>query len=108
MIFGNILNTFIQKNIFPSDIELALRRTLTNPAASSCGDSKLLRVLRNYDPKIDGHFLVEELEIGKTFTIKDGRVFTKGEKIRTRFKCRETSTGKDYLFSGLYEVKLIS
>lgn len=106
--FGNLLNTFIQKNIFPSDVETTLKRTLTNPSASSCGDSNLLRVLRNYDQRIEGYFLVEELEIGKSFIIKDGRVFTKGEKIRTRYKCKETATRKEYLFSGLYEVKLIS
>lgn len=108
LIFGNLLASFLKKNIFPADIEKALQSSLTNPAASSCGDAKLLRVLRNYDPKKEGYYMVEELENGKSFVIKDGRAFIKLEKIRTRYKCREKSTGKDYLFSGLYEVKLIS
>lgn len=102
--FSKILTQFLAKKIFPHDVESALVRTLKNPAASSCGDEKLLRVLRNYDAKKDGHFLVEQLKEGETFTIKGNRKFIRGEKIRTRYKCMEIATKKWYLFSGVYEV----
>ena len=72
-IFSHLLSKFILKNIFPSEIEQALEKTLHNPAASSCGDKELLRVLRNYDPKKDNHFLVEQLSEGTAFSINDGR-----------------------------------
>ncbi len=104
--FGNILAAFLLKNVFPPDIEMALRKTLKNPSASSCGDEQLLRVLRNYDKKKNGHFLVEELPSGSTFSIKDGREFITGPLIRKRYKCTEVGTGKCYLFSGLYEVNV--
>ena len=106
--FGKILAKFLLKKIFPADIQKALLNTLQNPAASSCGDEKLLRVLHNYDEKADGIQLVEQLPIGTLFVIKGGRIFKKAEKIRKRYKCIEVKTGKLYLFSGMYEVKLIS
>lgn len=103
--FGKILYKFLSNSIFPSDIETALLKTLKNPAASSCGDENLLRILRNYDAKKEGHFLVEQIKEGDQFMIKGGRVFRKGAKVRKRFKCVEESTGKMYLFSAVYEVK---
>ncbi len=102
--FKKILVQFLQKKIFPLEIESTLMESLKNPAASSCGDEKLLRVLRNYDAKRDGIFLVEQLKTGDTFKIKGNRVFIRGEKIRTRYKCMELSTKKWFLFSGVYEV----
>ena len=102
--FSKILAQFLSKKLFPPEIESALFQTLKNPAASSCGDEKLLRVLRNYDAKKQDHFLVEQLNEGQPFKIKGDRVFIKGPKIRTRYKCIEPATKKWYLFSGIYEV----
>ncbi|MEP6713618.1 MAG: SprT-like domain-containing protein [Ferruginibacter sp.] len=103
--YGKILAEFLSKKIFPADVETALVQTLKNPAASSCGDEKLLRVLKNYDPKKAGHFFIEQFPAGALFKIKGDRIFKKGEKIRKRFKCREIATGKWYLFSGVYEAE---
>jgi SprT protein len=103
--FSKILAKFLVKKIFPADIERALLQT---PAASSCGDEKLIRVLNNYDDKKAGIHLVENLPEGSQFKIKGERIFKKGEKIRKRYKCVEVKTGKLYLFSAVYEVELIS
>ena len=106
--FSKILAKFLLKKIFPADIEKALLQTLQNPAASSCGDEKLLRVLNNYDEKKPGIVLVENVAEAAVFKIKGGRVFKKGEKIRKRYKCMEIKTGKLYLFSAVYEVEVIA
>ena len=106
-LFGKILSEFLLKNIFPDDIAKSLLLSLKNPAASSCADEKLLRVLRNYDPAREGFFLIEELEPGTLFCIKGNRVFKKGEKNRKRYRCQEIATRKWYLFSPVYEVKKI-
>ncbi len=105
--FSKILAQFLLKKIFPADIEKTLLKTLQNPAASSCGDEKLLRVLNNYDEKKPGKHLVENLPEGTHFKIKGDRVFKKGNKIRTRYNCIEIKTGKLYMFSAVYEVQLI-
>lgn len=106
--FSKILTKFLLQKVFPPDIEKALLQTLQNPAASSCGDEKLLRVLHHYDEKKAGFQLVEQLPEGALFSIKGGRIFKKGGKIRKRFKCIEVKTGKFYLFSAVYEVTLMS
>jgi SprT protein len=97
--FSKVLAQFLLKKIFPADIHKALLKTLQNPAASSCADTALLRVLHQYDIKKDGVVLIENLPGGSQFKIKGGRVFQKMEKVRKRIKCLETATGKMYLFS---------
>lgn len=106
--FSELLKHFVGASFFPNDIKLQLEQSLTNPAASSCADVNLMRVLRKYDPVKEGHCLVEELKIGTKFAIKGNRIFECGERVRKRIKATEVSTGKVYLFSPVYEVKLIS
>jgi SprT protein len=105
--YSRILAQFLLKKFFPADIEKTLLHSLQNPAASSCADEKLLRVLYKYDAKKDGVLLIEQLEEGTLFVIKGNRVFKKGEKIRKRYKCIEVATKKLYLFSPVYEVELV-
>jgi len=102
--FSKILARFLLKKVFPVNIEKALLRTLQNPAASSCGDEKLLRVLHGYDENKAGVHLVEQIPEGSLFRIKGDRIFRRGEKVRKRYKCVEVKTGKLYLFSAVYEV----
>jgi SprT protein len=102
--FSIILTDFLAKKIFPKDIESAILNNLKNPAASSCADETLMRILHRYDKKPHGVFLLEQLSENSLFKIKGGRVFKKGSKIRKRYKCIEIQTGKLYLFSPVYEV----
>ena len=115
IIYGQMLQQFVAKKIFPADIESELLHSLKNPAASSCAEDGLLRVLRKYDAKksvVSNHTggyrcLVEELVNGSLFRISDGRIFEKGPKLRKRFKCKEVKNGKFYLFSPVYEVEQV-
>lgn len=107
-IYGQLLQQFLEHKIFPADIEKELLMSLKNPAASSCAETGLLRVLRNYDKKENHHRLIEEISSNAMFRLQDGRIFQKGEKLRKRFKCKEIATGKLYLFSPVYEVEIMS
>ena len=107
-IYAELLKQFLANKIFPPDIEKELLRSLKNPAASSCAEDGLIRVLRKYDEKESPHRLVEEIAFNDLFRTNDGRVFQKGEKLRKRFKCVEVKTGKLYLFSPVYEVEMVS
>src|SRR5438309_9384503 len=81
-IFGKLLAQFIQHKIFPADIETALLKSISNPAASSCADMTLLKTLRLYDTTKSSHTLVEELPPNTLFKTRDGKVFQKGAKAR--------------------------
>jgi hypothetical protein len=106
-IYGKLLEQFLQHKVFPPDIEKELLLSLQNPAASSCAEDGLLRILRKYDTNDSKFLLVEEIMQHAIFRTDDGRVFQKGKKLRKRFQCKEIKTGKVYLFSPVYEVELI-
>ena len=106
-IYSQMLAQFLQHKIFPVDIEIELIRSLKNPAASTCAEDGLLRVLRKYDAKESHHRLVEEITMNALFKTSDGRIFQKIEKLRKRFKCIEVTTKKAYLFSPVYEVEIV-
>lgn len=104
-VYGGLLATFVQHNIFPDDIKIAVLRSLHNPAASSCAEEDLMRALRQYDVRNEGIFLLEQLPENTFFITRDGRRFIKGARLRKRFRCKEVATGALYLFSPIYEVK---
>ena len=103
-IYGQFLQQFILHKVFPQDIEHELKQSLQNPAATSCVEDGLLRILRKYDKNNNNHRLVEEIAPQSMFKTPDGRVFQKGVQLRKRFKCVEVKTGRVYLFSPVYEV----
>jgi hypothetical protein len=104
LIYGKLLNDFREKKIFPADVELALQQSIQNPAASSCAEEGLTRVLRRYDEQKRNICMLEELQYGTFFKTRDGRIFQKGEKLRKRYKCKEKNSTHVYLFSAIYEV----
>lgn len=104
--FKILMNYFLHEHIFPEDVYKALKKYMQNPAASSCSDVNLLRVLKKYDER-DKTILLEEIAEGATFMYGSERLFVKGEQIRKRFKCKEVNTRRIYLFNPLTEVLLI-
>lgn len=106
--YGEILNRFVVLKIFPQDIEKEIKISMKNPAAGSCAEDGLLRVLRNHDVVKKGDKLVEEIAPGALFKTEDGRVFKRGEQLRKRIRCQEIKTGRIYLFSPVYEVVLLA
>lgn len=103
--FKLLMQPFLKENVFPSDIQQAISSYLRNPSASSCTDLKLFRTLKKYDsPKNNGKITVESLPFGSQFQWKDGRIFQKMKKNRTRYQCLEMKTQRLYLFSPIAEI----
>jgi hypothetical protein len=107
-IYSALLVEFIKLEIFPSDIQKSLQKTLLNPAATANGETALLLVLRKYDViKKEGHGFVAHIPEGTLFESLNGRIFKRGKKRRIRIECVEVATGHVYSFSALTEVKVI-
>src|SRR5215831_5247313 len=104
--YALLLKSFLQEKVFPEPVEQALMRSIHNLPASSCADDDLIRVLKQYDRQENGLVMVETLPEGQLFDIGEGRIFKKGKKLRKRYQCTEVKTGKVYLFSPVYEVRL--
>lgn len=105
--FQRMMKPFFEINVFPADLKQTITAYLRNPAASSCSDINLFRALKQYDPA-SALLTVEGLTEGSLFKIKGGRMFSRGERIRKRYRCIEVKTGKVYLFSPLAEITLVS
>lgn len=104
--YALLLKDFLQKGIFPALVEQALLKSMHDLPASSCADEDLMRVLKQYDRVQNGLVMVEQLAEGQLFDTGEGRLFKKGKQLRKRFQCTEVETGRVYLFSPIYEVKL--
>lgn len=102
-----LMQQFLTPEIFPADVVAALRKYMSNPAASSCSDTNLLRVLKRYDDR-QSTVLLEDVPAGSTFAYNSDRYFVKGEQVRKRFRCVETATRRLYLFNPLTEVLVIN
>ena len=103
--FKRMMKPFFDLQVFPPEIEHTIVSYLNNPAASSCTDLSLARALKQYD--IAMHTTrVEELPSNAIFTLKDGRKFKKGERMRKRYRCLCLDNGNTYLFNPLAEVLL--
>jgi len=109
-IYKDLMNEFLILDIFPKDIETVLERSIQNSPegipkvkASSTSDLKLSRILLQYD-KSNEHTHVEELPDEAIFETQNGKQFKKGERVRTRYKCRNLHNKRTYLFHPLTPV----
>jgi hypothetical protein len=102
--FQLVSRPVLDKKVLPPDVDYALNRYLINPAASSCSDPLLFKALRKYDPE-NPWILVEEIPMHMPFQMQDGKRFIKLEKNRTRYTCKEVTTGRIYLVPGLAQCK---
>ncbi len=105
--FKKMMRPFFEQSIFPPDVKQAIVKYLENPAASSCTDLNLFRILKAYDRKAEGVFCVENIEMKALFSIKGGRIFRKECLVRKRYRCVEINTGAVYLFPPLAEVSRV-
>ncbi|MGZ3900026.1 MAG: SprT-like domain-containing protein [Bacteroidia bacterium] len=103
--FQKLMQPFLTPDIFPLEIFSALRSYMQNPAATSCTDTKLLRVLKLHDEESDLLFL-ERIPANTLFLYNGSKIFKKGEKVRKRIKCVEIKSGTVYLFNPLTEVQI--
>ncbi len=103
--FRKIMLPFQNRGIFPEDIELALLRYMNNPAASSCSDPHLFKVLSRYDDVPVIH--LDDLPEGAVFRLPNSMTFVKGPRLRTRYRCKERKSGRTYLVNGIATVELV-
>ena len=105
--FSTLLQPFLIATIFPQDVLTALQKHLQHIKASSTADQNLQRVLHQYDKHPENAITVESLPNGTRFMMKNGLVFQKGEKQRTRYKCLCETNERWYFVSALAEVQVI-
>jgi hypothetical protein len=105
--FKQTLGPFLRRNVFPDDVAKAISSYLANPAASTCADITLSKALARYDKKSHPDIrLLDDIPQNARFIYgRDHRVFIKGERLRTRYRCFEESTKHEYLFNPLVKIR---
>ncbi|GAA5033155.1 metallopeptidase [Marivirga lumbricoides] len=94
--FQKIMLPFQTSQIFPAEVLKALNSYMRNPKAASLSDIKLAQALQKQDNFAHPHEVsLMELE-GDKFKLEN-KVFQKLENRRTRIKCVELKSGKNYL-----------
>lgn len=104
--YRKLLWPAITSGLLPKVIENALMRSLSNTKASSCSDTQLSRVLRQFDARPTDALTLEELPKNATFALQ-GRHFRKGDLRRTRFLCEELASRRSFLIHALATVQHI-
>ena len=104
--YRELMQPFLEIDIFPEDIDAALRSYLARSYASSGSDLNLSRVLQNYD-EVQG-LTLEMLDEGSTFKLPNGKTFKKGPRVRKRYRCLNVDNNRIYLVNPLAKVELAS
>lgn len=104
--FRVLLQPVVQHHQLPEDILAALKHYMNDPAASSCSDASLMKVLSRYDQ--DGKNLLEQIPEGSVFRLETGRMFRKGRKLRSWYLCYEIPGNREYRVSGISKVEIIN
>ena len=101
--YAFMLGILIEKNIFPQEIQSVIRKQVDNPRANSKSNTALVRALHSHNPVQTGIFL-EDLPHGAVFSLKDGRMFKKEEKLRKWYRCTSQHNRKAYRISPVTRV----
>lgn len=102
--FKSLMLNFLSNEYFPDIILSPLSKYLISPKASTYSDLDLAKSLQRYDNSILNTIL--EINEKSSFFTYSGRKFVILNKLRKRYKCKEISTGKVYLFHPLTQVKM--
>jgi hypothetical protein len=102
--FERILTPVVAGRMLPDDVGTAVQRVMRNPAAATCSDRDLMLALSRYDTVDPGVVFVETLTAGTIFRTDGGRLFRLGPKLRSRYRCIEQRTGREYRMHPLCRV----
>ena len=92
-------------DIFPKALLPLLANYFKNPKATTDSDVELVKELKSYDLSDDKNYMYE-LDLGRKFSIYNGKIFKLEKKLRKRYKCLEIETGKYYLFNANAEINI--
>ncbi len=105
--FGSLIRQFVRKGLFQSSVCDLLVDYSYRVKASGIADMKLTKALRVFDknPPDDSWQFLEEVDDNQLFEMKNGRLFRKEGKVRTRYRCYCLDNKRAYLIHSAAKVK---
>jgi hypothetical protein len=102
--FRELLGIFINKNIFPKDIEAAIQKCFFEKPHFSRSLNKLLQEAIQAHFNIPETLKVKDIPDNSVFELKSGRKFLKIEKLRKKYKCKDIISGRLYSVNPFAEI----
>lgn len=102
--FRELMEPFLNTGVFPEDLLKTINKYLSNPS-SSTSNTELLTIMRKYDSDSGDYLTLDDLPEEAIFSIENGFVFKKGEKLRKRYKCLRLDNKRMYLVSPMVKVE---
>lgn len=88
----------------PADICAMMAEIARSPESRHYGKISVSKVLLKYSTKAEPGELLCDIPPGTRFRMPDGKVYIKGEKIRTRYRCKLDGASSVWLISGAVPV----
>lgn len=102
-IFRRYIVDIIESGIVEVEVSDALRKCYLE--RERIATSPCMEIKKHLEGDLEDKVLrVHDLEEGEEFILRNGRVFIRGSKLRTRYRCKELNTGKIYTVHGLAAV----
>lgn len=92
----------------PDDIREVMLAIARLPKSTHFSDKVVSRVLLRYSPVHAGQNLLCDLPAGVRFAMPNGKIYIKGEKNRTRYRCKLDGTSRFYLITGTVPVHQVA
>lgn len=105
--YRKLMKPFLERNVFPPDLQRTVYQHLRNIKASTHADVELTRTLMLFDGG-KRETLIEDLHPGDRFLFRNNQEFQVVEKLRKRYKCIELSSKRIFLFQPLTAVKMVN
>jgi len=106
--FKQLLNHFIQLDLFPAEIQTALKQHVEKIRYSDITDINLTKALRQYDNQTTNAKTISLHEIPRNTVFSHGRIiFHKGETLRKYILCKNLTNNKMYRCHPLMMVSVI-
>ncbi|MFW6352633.1 MAG: hypothetical protein ACOC2E_09610, partial [Bacteroidota bacterium] len=103
--FAALLQKDLYRKLFPENLQPLVAQYALNVTASFASYPQLWKALSESETKKPGMYTVEDLEENTIFVASNGRIFKKGNKLRTRYRCFCLNNKREYLFHPLAMVK---
>jgi SprT protein len=103
--FKKLVLLAMKKEFFVPEFYAVLLVFIENPKSSHQHNSDLMKTLKNFDNDMNGEVFLSELAENELFVFRE-KIFRKGQRIRSRYKCSLYRSKKEYLFNPNASVKL--
>ena len=103
--FREMLAEILRAGLFESEVSAAIVQHYFKRKLIGSGSSERLNLALGKGPELSGMLHVADLPEGSRFTLRSGKSFIKGQKLRKRYQCREVVSSRIYSVHPMAEVK---